>query len=181
MPPAIFNITEPLWKDVSLWKRIPYKIVEKYAWYISVINSLEYLIFPVTRQGNSIFYSARKLSSGEGLKYIYPKNVKRSPWISDDGLSEPIVICEGVADAAYTSQLASSIALLGNYYDVSLDEMLKGKKVILALDGDTIGLISSIRIYSYLQKLCNVSIHTFPENKEPVDFELSELKEELGL
>lgn len=181
MPPQLFGITEELWKSISPWPKIPYSVVQRYAWYISMIQGLEYLVLPILRKGQPTFFSARKLSSAPGLKYTYPTGARKSPWISSDDLPEPVVICEGVADAAYTSLVASSVAILGNFYDGSLDDSLKGKRVVVALDGDAVGIYSAVGIYKHLQNLCNVSVAVFGDGKEPVDFEPDELRKELGI
>jgi hypothetical protein len=176
MPPRIFDITEPLWNKIRPWERIPFSLVTKYAWYISVINSLEYLVMPIFRMGKPMFFSARKISEKTGLKYSYPQDAKKLHWLSDDNLTSPIVICEGVADAAYVSLIHNSIALLGNFYDGSLDEQLKGNDVLIALDGDSVGVYSAMEIYKHLAPLANVKVIVFPDEKEPPDYEVEELR-----
>lgn len=177
MPPRIYDITEELWTRIRPWSKLPYQLVTKYAWYISLINSLEYLVMPIFRMGNATFFSARKISETEGLKYTYPLGAKKLPWISSDVFGGTVVITEGVADAAYCSLVSSSVALLGNHYDGSLDNNLRAKRVVVALDGDVVGISSAVGIYNYLAPMCDVEVVTFPDGKEPVDFELPELKE----
>jgi DNA primase len=178
LPPVIFGITERLWKERAPWPLIPYKLVKKYGWYISMLHGREYLIMPIIRKKESVFYSARLLGELEGAKkYDYPKGATKTYWQSKTTLSNPVFLAEGVADAAYLSQLGSSVGLLGNYYDGSLDEQLKNKHVIIVLDGDAVGFVSAVRILKYLHKVTlHASILRLPDGKDPTDIELPKLK-----
>jgi len=177
MPPRIFEITEKLWTTITPWKSIPYELVKQNLWYLSIINSQEYLVMPVMRMGNPVYFSARKLGKGIGLKYLYPTGVKKLPWVSSDKLErEPIIICEGVADAVYCSFLSSSIAILGSYYDGSLDSLLFHRRVALVLDGDSAGILGALKIARQLQghtketKVCSL-----PAGFDPTDLSFEEL------
>ena len=177
MPPEIFGLSEKLWTKVSPWPLLPYEIAKRYGWYITIIGLDEYLVMPIIRNGQPVFYSARRLTNNGGLKYYYQTGCKRHYWISRDKMESPIVICEGVADSVYTSLVADSVALLSNYYNGSLDSDLAGKRVIVALDGDSIGFTSAVRIAKQLQGICNVTVASLPEGKDPTDLPIAELKE----
>lgn len=177
MPPHIFEITENLWTKIAPWKSIPYALVKKNLWYLSIINSQEYLVMPVMRMGNPVYFSARKLGKGTGLKYLYPTGVKKLPWVSSDKLEqEPIIICEGVADAVYCSFLSSSVAILGSYYDGSLDDLLHNRNVSLCLDGDSAGILGALKIARQLQgHTKETRICSLPVGCDPTDIPFAEL------
>jgi hypothetical protein len=178
LPPEIFGISERLWKTVSPWPLMPFETAKKYGWYITIIGLDDYLVMPIWRNGEAVFYSARNLSNNGGPKYNYQKGAKREYWTSRDTMESPIVICEGVADAAYVSNVADSIALLSNYYNNSLNSTLAGKRVIVALDGDTVGITSAFTIAKQLKGLVkSVSVVTLPDGLDPTDLELPALKE----
>ncbi len=178
MPPVIFGITERLWKDIAPWSLMPFKIVEKYGWYISMLHGHQYLIMPIIRKKQAVFYSARLLDKVKGVKkYDYPKDATKAYWLSTETFRNPVFIAEGVADSAYLSLLGSSVGLLGNYYDGSLDEHLKNKHVIIALDNDAVGFTSAVRI---LKKMMQITFHAailqLPAGADPTDVKLPELK-----
>jgi hypothetical protein len=177
MPPRIYELTETRWKQITPWKRISFNTTQKYGWYVSLIGQGEYLIMPITRHQENLFYSARRLS-GQGLKYNYPKGVKRIPWVSSDDLPEPVVICEGVADAAHVSSICSSVALLGNYLGDDLQRTLHGKECIVALDGDPVGIVSAVSVSS---RLPSSRVVVFPNGTEPTDYTVEQVKDILQL
>jgi hypothetical protein len=177
MPPRIYELTETRWKQITPWSMIEFATAKTYGWYISFLGAAEYLIMPITRHQENLFYSARRLS-GQGLKYNYPKGVKRIPWVSSDDLPEPVVICEGVADAAHVSSICSSVALLGNYLGDDLQRTLHGKECIVALDGDPVGIVSAVSISS---RLPSSRVVVFPDGTEPTDYTVAQVKDILQL
>jgi DNA primase len=180
LPPEIYGITARLWKMLSPWPLLPFETAKKYGWYITIIGMDDYLVMPVYRNGKPVFYSARNLSNNGGPKYSYQKGAKREYWTSNDILESPVVICEGVADAAYTSNIADSVALLSNWYNGSLDDALAGKRVILALDGDVAGFTGAVRIAHQLRRVTqDVKVLGLPDGLDPTDIALPELKEML--
>lgn len=181
LPPEIYNITEKLWQKVSPWPLMPFETVKRYGWYITIIGLDDYLVMPVLRDGVPVFYSARCLTKRGGKKYHYQTGAKKHYWISNDKMESPIVLCEGVADAAYTANVADSIAILGNFYDSSVDSYLVDKRVLVALDGDAIGFTSAVRIAKQLKQagVKEVEVISLPDNQDPTDIPLQELKEML--
>ena len=179
MPPRIFEITEKLWKQIRPWKLIPYELIKKYGWYISMINGAEYLIMPILKMGNPIYFSARLLSQGTYSKYLYPNGVKKSYWVSSEENSwEPIIIItEGVADAVYCSPLGTSIALLGSYYNNSLDSLLAGHHIAICMDCDAPGILAAMRIMGQLKDVASKKIVMLPNLCDPTDLELDKLKQ----
>jgi DNA primase len=178
MPPRIYEITEKLWKITAPWPLIPFHLVEKYGWYVSYLNSHQYLIMPIWRNGSAAYYSARLLDADpQALKYQYPKGVKKLYWISSDELASPVIITEGVADGVYCSQFGSSVAVLGSYYNNSLDDLLTGKHIVLCFDADAPGMVAAMRIATQLKVAKTVKLIVLPYKKDPTDLEPSKLKE----
>ncbi len=178
MPPRIFEITERLWKDIAPWPNIPFRLVKEYGWYISYLSTTQYLIMPVFREKKIAYYSARKLLESEnGSKYQYPLGVKKLCWISNDTSPTKLIICEGVADAVYCSNLATSVALLGSYYNRELDYLVRNRIVYLLLDGDSAGILAALHMAPILEKLAKQVITVIlPDKKDPTDFTLDELR-----
>lgn len=178
MPPVIFEITERLWKKITPWPHIGAQLVQKHQWYISMLNSQDYLIMPILKNGYPVYYSARRLGEGNGLKYQYPKGVKKSLWVSTDALEQdPIIICEGVADAVYCSQISSSVAVLGSYYNGSLDSLFINRDIVLCFDGDTAGIIAAVNIMSQLKNVRSKRMVVLPKDNDPTDVEINKLTE----
>lgn len=180
MPPRIYEIDERLWTLRSPWPFMPYEAVRRYDWYITMIGSDEFLVMPITRGGKNVSFSARRLS-GSGNKYHYQAGVRKAYWLSEDTLpNSPIIMCEGVADAAYCSFLGSSIGVLGSYYDGSLDDLLRNRNVALLFDCDGAGLVASMRIATHIQKVAkNCKVVVLPYKKDPTDLELPKLRERI--
>lgn len=179
MPPITYCITPKVWEQIAPWPKLPFDLVQKYGLYLSLLKyNTEYLIMPITRGGQNVFYSSRKIGTGAGPKYYYQTGAKRYYWKSDDFLASPTVfIGEGVADGIALSQLGASFALLGSHYDGSLDDLLVGKRVIIALDGDVPGMIAAVKIGSYLTKKgIPAKIATLPDGVDPTDCTADELK-----
>jgi DNA primase len=178
MPPRIFEITEGLWKIITPWPLISATLAVKYGWYASFLNGRQYLVMPIFRNGVPVYYSARLLGEGQpAYKYLYPTGVKKLYWTSSDALEDPIIICEGVADAVYCSSIGSSIAVLGSYYNGSLDDKLAGHHVALVLDGDAPGILAAMTIKQNLKNVKSVKVVILPGEKDPTDFEVCKLRE----
>ena len=175
MPPIMYWLTPELWKRVRPWPKISFEITELYKWYISMIGFDNYLIMPIIREGKEVFYSARRLTDCGGLKYAYPKGVKRIPWVSSDDLKSPVILCEGVADAAYLSPLYSSVALLGNYYNTVLDPLLKDKDIVVMLDGDAVGISSAMKVATEITVAKSSKIALLENNFDPTDLRYSQI------
>ena len=179
MPPKIFEITERLWTQRAPWPLISFELAKKYQWYFSFLGTTEYLIMPVLKNSEAIYYSARIMNpDATKSKYLYPKGVKRSYWTSKDIFeSNEVMICEGVADAVYCSNLGDSVAILGSYYNGSLDNSLRGRSVYLVLDGDSAGIIASVRICAQIRPIAkSVKVVVLPNKKDPTDLEVDELR-----
>jgi hypothetical protein len=180
MPPRIYEIDERLWAERSPWPLMPYEAVRRYDWYITMIGGDEFLVMPIKREGVNISFSARRLS-GSGNKYHYQAGVKKNYFLSDDKLTnDPIIFCEGVADAAYCSFISSSVGILGSYYDGSLDGLLCNHNVALVFDCDGAGLVSSMRTAVHIQKVAkSCKVVVLPHGKDPTDLELPALMERI--
>jgi len=141
------------------WPNITPDMAKKYHWYAAEINGFEYLVMPILREGKAVFYSARALDKSAPKKYHYHKGAKREYWLSNDYLGgDPIFICEGVADAVALSPYGSSVGLLGGSYDGSLNALLKGRKVIVAFDGDFSGYCMAVEVAAKIARICSVGI-----------------------
>jgi len=159
------------------WPNITQEMTKKYGWYVSEIHGLEYLVMPITRGGQAVFYSARAFDKKAPKKYHYPQGVKREYWLSSDQLERsPIFLCEGVADAVALSQYGSSVGLLGGFYDGRLDGLLKGRKVIVAFDGDFQGYCLGVQVASKIAGICQVSICII-YGKDPTEWTQQDLAE----
>lgn len=184
LPPRIYDITPPLWEQIRPWPLMPFSVVKKYDWYISMLFGADYLVMPVVRDGKPMFYSARRLPSyvygltGNARKYLCPKDVGKVYWQSKRKLTEPILISEGIADAAYLSQLSSSVALLGPYYDGSLNKQLDGKLCLIVMDGDEPGVEAAFSIDQSLRREGHVKLNVvmLPTGKDPTDLVLNSLR-----
>ncbi len=173
--PLHYYLTEETWKRYRPkgWSRIPFKIAKKYGWYISVTTTGEYLVMPILRASRPVFESARRLT-GDGSKYIYPKGVDKHVWLSGK-IGNVALIAEGVADAAYLSQLGSSIALLGSFVGPEVVTLTKKKGVstLLLFDGDIKGREATIKALTLLPWAKPVFL---PEDKDPTDLSLNALR-----
>lgn len=181
MPPFIFQLTEAYWKDRNPW-RISRKMALKYRWYGSIIYNREYLVMPIYDHAASsepVFYSARCLTECETApKYDTPKDYKRVMWKSWEfvDLSSPtdgdyVLIGEGVADAAWLSQLGPSIALLGSHGELN-------RPFILVLDGDERGINAAFEIVQEAKRAGLVDAKTvvLPAGADPTDVPVDELR-----
>jgi len=152
------------------WSNITPDMAKKYHWYVAEIHGLEYLVMPITRGGKVVFYSARALDKKALKKYHYHQGAKREYWLSDERLERsPIFICEGVADAVALSHYGSSVGLLGGFYDGRLDGLLKGRKVIVAFDGDFQGYCLGVQVASKIAGVCQVSVQII-DGKDPTEW-----------
>ena len=172
IPPRIYKLSPQLWESVRPWKTITTTLATSFGWYITLITMEDYLIMPIYKNGQMVFYSARRLT-GRGMKYLYPTGVQKKYFQSSDTLVSPIFICEGVADAVYMSQFGSSIAVLGSYYDGSLDSSLLGHDCYIVFDGDAAGMVAGIRLASQIK----AKMIVLPNGKDPTDLSISEMKE----
>jgi hypothetical protein len=151
-------------------------MTKKYGWCVAEINGYEYLVMPITRGGQAIFYSARSLDDRASKKYHYPAGVKRNYWLSDDQLArQPIFLCEGVADAISLSTYGSSVGILGGFYDGRLNDLLKGRRVVVAFDGDFQGYCLGVQVASKIAGICQVSTHIVPR-KDPTEWSIGDLE-----
>lgn len=173
MPPVIYGITEALWNQIKPWPLMPFALVKKYGWYVSFLYGRQYLIMPVFRNKKPVFYSARCLEKCEKrFKYSYPENREKAPWKSPKkGRSKYVLVGEGLADAAYMSQLATARALLGSYGELP-------EHVIIIMDGDIKGIEAAFRIVQTMRKQGIVDALTvmLPPGKDPTDMPLAELR-----
>lgn len=185
-----FNTGGVLWTNTQMklaeqgstgWMNIPLKIVLKYGWYISVIGMDDYLVMPVTRKKLNVFYSSRRLTNNGGPKYKYPPcgmDCKRV-WTSSDVLGDPVALAEGVADAAYVSELLDSIALMGSFLSQEVFDLVKGRTVLVMMDGDMKGIGATTKILQEL-KGAKIVIPVFmPEEKDPTDLSYTKILREI--
>src|SRR5574341_696187 len=181
MPPRIYEFDKIIWEKKRPWPRISFVLAKKYGWYISFLHDYEYLIMSVTRGGKIVFYSARSLESESKLKYLYP-SVPKVYWTSvePEKFKKTVVFLEGVADAAYISSILSisAVALLGSWYDGSLNQYLQDKKIRIMMDGDAKGIEAAFRVMQSFKKdgLVKVNVIMLPEGANPTNLNLIELK-----
>lgn len=170
MPPVLYMLDKYVWKSWNPWPRIPFSVAEKYGWYGSVIGMDDYLVMPVFRNKLPVGYSARRITDNGGKKYTVPTGRIKYPWQSRDKLIPPVLVGEGVADAAYLSQLANSVALLGTYGSFEFP-------VITVMDGDDAGIASSFRIVQEQKKNGFVeSQAVLLPGGDPTDYDVQELR-----
>ena len=177
MPPVIFELTPVYWEQVRPWPLISYELAKKYGWYVSMIQGRFYLVMPVLLKKVPVFYSARCLLAWNSLlgcpkefKYTTPAGRARKMW-SSGGRGKYKLYGEGIADAAYLSQLAPSRALLGSSWSV-LDY------AILVLDGDAKGIEAAFKIVQDARKrgMVNVKTVLLPPGKDPTDVPIEKLR-----
>jgi DNA primase len=161
------------------WPSVIPDKVKEYQWYVAEINGFEYLVMPILRGGKAIFYSARALDKAAPKKYHYHRGAKREYWLSNDRLERsPIFLCEGVADAVALSPYGSSVGLLGGSYDESLDALLKGRKVIVAFDGDFRGYCMAVEVAAKIAKICSVDIR-IKAGADPTEWSIDDIERSL--
>lgn len=178
MPPEIILINERYWKLINPWPLIPFKIAKKYGWYVTMMGADEYLVMPVyDEKGEPVFFSARRLTNKGGPKYRTHKGRRKRLWTSGSLNKGVVLIAEGIADAAYLSQLAPSVALLGSYGN--LDTIVKPNRTfVVIMDGDVKGVEAAFRVVQELRKQGHVLSNTasLPYGTDPTDHSLSALR-----
>jgi DNA primase len=158
------------------WPAVTPDLAKQYGWYVAEIGGYEHLVMPITRGGQPIFYSARALDSLAPKKYHYPAGIERKPWLSDDTLArQPVFLCEGVADAVALSPYGSSVGLLGGFYNGGLNDLLKGKEVVVAFDGDFQGYCMAVQVATKISSICNSIVYTVA-GKDPSDWDENTMK-----
>ena len=177
MPPVIYDLTYRLWNEIRPWKLIPFKVPQQYGWYISMLKGVRYLVMPIFDKDQPVFYSARRLEdSTTAPKYMtHPGRAKRL-WQS--GKLGDIVLCaEGIADAAYLSLIAPSVALLGSYGEIT-PYITPNRRFLLLMDGDEAGIKAAFRIVQKLKKAGHVksNVVILPPGADPTDYPVSTLK-----
>jgi len=197
MPDKVEDLTARKWNKVRPWKNIPFSCADKFGFYLAALHGRVrqekdsfvnydgmYLIMPIFRGGEAVSFSARLLAGGDhSPKYVIPTNVQKSYWLSKEPLkAKTVFVCEGIADAAYLSEIGDSVALLGVNYDGSLDDALRSKSVIIALDGDTIGAVQGMKLaYSLSDRGCKgVRILPLAPGTDPTDYSHDALKKLLS-
>lgn len=151
VPPEIFDMSQAWWIEYRPWKLIPYKLVKQFKWYRSLLHGVEYLVMPIYEQDTMVSYSARKMwDSAPGLKYDVPKGRKRRVWFSSSSMAllgsygniremvgsfKPLYVAEGIADAAYLSQLPAP------------------KRWTIVMDGDVKGVEAAFRMQQEFKRL----------------------------
>lgn len=161
---------------VERWPAVTPELAGKYHWYVAEIHGFEYLVMPITREGKVVCYSARALDKGAPKKYHYQKGAKKEYWLSDDTLERsPIFLCEGAADAVALSTYGSSVGVLGGVYDGRLDDLLKGRRVVVAFDGDFQGYCLGVQVASKIAGICHVSFGMV-RGKDPTELTREEVE-----
>jgi len=159
--------------DIAHWKHLSIGVSDVCGFYIGRILGSEFIVMPVYRGTQAVFYSARRIT-GEGKKYLTSPGAKKEYWVSNPTLTGRFVlIAEGIADAAHLSELASSVALMGMNYDGSLDTILAGKHIIVVLDGDEAGRFGSFQIAKALK---NRQVNIVMLTGDPTDYSINELR-----
>jgi hypothetical protein len=190
MPPFVYQITEDYWRHNNPWPSITRGMALYYRWYGSVIFGRQYLVMPVYDATQTpVFFSARclrevadcKFMDEKGKvrvsKYYTPVNRRRvmwKSWIFDDDpepVEDVLLVGEGVADAAWLSNLAPSVALLGT--EGKLD-----RPFILLLDGDGPGIEAGFEIIEEAKSRGIVESKTviLPANSDPTDWSVPSLR-----
>lgn len=149
MPPVAFKLTRERWLSLrpKSWPYITLEMAVQAGWYLSFFGESEYVVMPVSRNGQQLTYSAR-IVDGDGDKYKSPYAVKKYHWISDESFSSPFVLFgEGIADGVALAEFGTGVGICGSYYDGTLNEKVRGKEVFIALDPDVPGVIAAARLF----------------------------------
>ncbi len=171
MLPHLYTFDNYTWSKWNPWPLIPLRIAEKYGWYGSVHGMDDYLVMPIFRNGLPVNYSARRITNNGGKKYLVPADRTRYMWQSTDKLTPPVLVGEGVADAAWLSGIRNSVALLGNSGDLDMP-------LVIMLDGDSKGIEGAFRIFENQRKrgLFGSSVVVLSAG-DPTDYTIQELKQ----
>jgi len=186
LPPKLCELTKEYWEANRPWINLSYDLVVKYGFYIGKIYEAVYLVMPITRRGFTVSFSARLLEKDRDdlRKYCLPKGIHKEYWLSSDNLSEGnlVFIAEGIADAAYLSQLGNSVALCGSHYSGEIDNLLRDKICVIMMDHDAegFGQTSSCLIRSYLDQkdIKSWILSPYPKN-DPTDLTAEEIQSRL--
>lgn len=119
-----------------------------FGWSYTMYSKRLYLFMPIKNvYGKIISYVLRTCSTSESPKVKYLNSPgEKYYWVSSYMYTSvdtnKVVICEGIADAAYihyiltlNGVLVHTVALLGTTYNNSLNNYLRGKEVYIMLDG----------------------------------------------
>jgi DNA primase len=128
------------------WSRAD-ELSQLYPGLTSFLGVCHYLVLPVNDQaGHPVWFTARAMGDAPRA-YLQPPGVIPVLWKSWTFIPRKkksiLAITEGIADAAFLSQQCDSIALCGIRYDGSLDYELRGRDIMVALDGDAPGYAAS--------------------------------------
>jgi len=124
------------------------RLVNAYPGLLPFVGTCEYLVLPVHDQhGEPVWFTARAMVKTAPRPYLQPPGVTPVHWRSWHFIPRKkkafLAITEGIADAARLSERCDAVALCGMRYDGSLDHELRGRDVLVALDGDAPGYAAS--------------------------------------
>jgi len=137
-----------------------------------ILNLPKSIIFPAYNAGELYYCTGATL---EGKK-CHPAGIRKQT-IRSPEKSDVIILTEGVFDMASAFQIGfSSWALLGTSRIKGKDaKSLKGRKIILLLDGDAAGQQAAIKLKNDLDGIASkVEIVNPPDEKDPNDILVEE-------
>jgi len=180
MPSQYCLLTRRLWKQINPWPLLEFYEAKKFGFYPAMINNAFYIVMPILRKDKPVSYTARLVGERQDRpKHVIPKRSKKEYWLSNDELRSKegrIFISESIPDAAHLSQLGASVALLGIYYDGSLNHLFKGKDIVVALDSDGPGIANSWHVSIACNGYRNLHFLRDSDDRDPKNIPLSELK-----
>ena len=157
--PALLGLGD--WDTLRPWPGITKQVATQFKWQWSRPSGLDqvypglapflgdcnYLVLPVHSSTHEpVWFTARAMGPAPRA-YLQPPGVTPVLWCSWHFIPrkkrEILAITEGIADAAFLSTRCDSIALCGMRYDGSLDHEVRGRNVMVALDGDAPGYAAS--------------------------------------
>ena len=144
-------------------------------------------VMPALRSGVPVWFTARAMSPDAPRPYVRPPGLPIIYWQSwQSGPFIPrrqngwLAVTEGIADAAFLSTYCDSLALCGLGYDGSLDHEIRGRNVLVALDGDAPGYAASTVVGQQMVAAGarSVRLVAYP-GKDPTDWTATEAQEAL--
>jgi len=180
MPPIFEDFTSGRWYELSPWSHISYQLAKNNMFYFGCLYDKEYIILPVLRSGNPVFYQARSIDKNINKKYKYmgPKGVAKQAWFSQkQNINGPIFICEGIADAVYMSQFGNSMAIMGLNINSETELLIKEyDTAVLCLDNDFPGDIAALSIALQLRKYMRIYYLSLEKGKDPTEYSFTDME-----
>lgn len=164
----------PFIKFLERTRNVPRRVVQTTRIFID--QKTQRVIFPIYRDQQLIFWATRSIRAKSPMPWIHSDIKETYPiWNLENISGDSVMIFEGILDAIH---VPNGVAILGaGKWHELIDQILAKdfRKIIVAMDGDHVGLLNRIRIANDLSmQHNNVYIYNFyglpTDDKGKVDF-----------